>query len=137
MTTTIIYTNDNGGVSVCVPTGELDIQATKEKDTPEHSIIVDASTLPEADNDFFNAWELSGETVSVNIDKAKQITKARLRAERAPLLQAQDVLYMKALEQGQDTAAIIAEKQRLRDITNLADACTTTAELRALSVQGA
>ena len=133
----IIFTNETGGVSVCVPTGELDIETTKAKDTPEHSIIVDASTLPEADNDFFNAWELNGETVSVNIDKAKAITKDRLRAERAPLLQAQDVLYMKALEQGQDTAAIVAEKQRLRDITNLADACTTTAELRALSVQGA
>jgi hypothetical protein len=72
--------------------------------------------------------------ITINIDKAKALTKERLRAERAPLLQAQDVLYMKALEQGQDTAAIVAEKQRLRDITNLADACTTTEELRALSV---
>lgn len=137
MAQVIIFTNDNGGVSVCVPTGELSLAETKAKDTPEHSIIVDASILPEADNDFFNAWELNSETVSVNIDKAKAITKDRLRQERAPLLQAQDVLYMKALEQGQDTAAIVAEKQRLRDITNLADACTTTAELRALSVQGA
>ena len=72
--------------------------------------------------------------VLVNIEKAKALTKDRLRADRAPLLQAQDVLYMKALEQGQDTAAIVAEKQRLRDITNLTDACTTTEELRALSV---
>lgn len=71
--------------------------------------------------------------ITINIDKAKALTKDRLRAERTPLLQAQDVLYMRALEQGQDTAAIVAEKQRLRDITNLADACTTTAELRALS----
>lgn len=134
MTQVIIFTNENGGVSVCVPTGELDIEATKAKDTPEHSIIVDSDTLPEADNDFFNAWELQGGAVVVNIDKAKALTKDRLRAERAPLLQAQDVLYMRALEQGQDTTAIVAEKQRLRDITNLADACTTTAELRALSV---
>ena len=123
-----------GGVSVCTPSGELDIESTKAKDTPEHSIIVDSSDLPEADNDFFNAWELNGETVSVNIDKAKALTKDRLRAARTPLLQAQDVLYMRALEQGQDTTAIVAEKQRLRDITSLADACTTTAELRALSV---
>ena len=130
----IIFTNENGGVAVCYPTGELDIEATKAKDTPEHSIIVDSDTLPEADNDFFNAWELQGETVVVNIDKAKALTKDRLRAARTPLLQAQDVLYMKALEQGQDTAAIVAEKQRLRDITSLADACTTTAALRALSV---
>ena len=134
MTQVIIFTNEMGGVSVCTPTGELDIESTKAKDTPEHSIIVDSSDLPEADNDFFNAWELNGETVSVNIDKAKALTKDRLRAARTPLLQAQDVLYMRALEQGQDTTAIVAEKQRLRDITSLADACTTTAELRALSV---
>jgi hypothetical protein len=134
MTQVIVFTNDTGGVSVCVPTGELDIEATKAKDTPEHSIIVDASALPEADYDFFNAWELQDGVVLVNIEKAKALTKDRLRADRAPLLQAQDVLYMKALEQGQDTAAIVTEKQRLRDITNLADACTTTAELRALSV---
>ena len=134
MKNVIIFTNDTGGVSVCVPTGDLDIEATKAKDTPEHSIIVDTSALPEADNDFFNAWELQDGVVLVNIEKAKALTKDRLRADRAPLLQAQDVLYMKALEQGQDTAAIVTEKQRLRDITNLADACTTTAELRALSV---
>jgi len=70
MTQVIIFTNDNGGVSVCVPTGELDIHATKAKDTPSHSIIVDDSTLPQADNDFFNAWELTGDTVTVNMTKA-------------------------------------------------------------------
>lgn len=128
----IIYTNDLGGVSVCAPTGELDIQAVKVKDTPDHSIIVDSDSLPNADNDFFDAWELSGETVSVNIDKAKAITKTRLRAERAPLLAAQDVLFQRALEANADTSAIVAEKNRLRDITNLVDSCTTLEELRAL-----
>ena len=130
----IIFTNDNGGVSVCVPTGELDIQAVKAKDTPSHSIIVDSADLPEADNDFFDAWELNDGVVSVNLNKAKELTKRRLRAERAPLLAAQDVAFQRALETGADTATIVAEKQRLRDITNLADACTTTAELRALGV---
>lgn len=130
----IIFTNDNGGVSVCVPTGELDIQAVKAKDTPSHSIIVQDSELPQADNDFFDAWELSNGTVSVNLTKAKELTKARLRREREPLLAAQDVLFQRAQETGADTTAIVAEKQRLRDITNLVDPCTTTAELRALKV---
>lgn len=130
----IIFTNDNGGVSVCVPTGELSLEETKAKDTPSHSIIIDDSFLPQADNDFFNAWELSNGAVTVNIEKAKTITKERLRAERAPLLAAQDVLFQRALEVGADTTAIVTEKQRLRDITQLADACTTTAELRALQV---
>lgn len=130
----IVYSNDSGGVSVCYPTGELTIEAVKAKDTPEHSIIVDFNTLPNADNDFFDAWELNGETVSVNLTKAKALTKARLRTERAPLLAAQDVAFQRALESGADTTAIVAEKQRLRDITLLADTCTTTAELRALEV---
>ena len=70
--------------------------------------------------------------ITINIDKAKEITKDRLRTEREPLLLAQDVLFQRALETSADTTAIVAEKQRLRDITNLADACTTTDELRAL-----
>jgi hypothetical protein len=72
--------------------------------------------------------------ITINFDKAKEITKDRLRAERTPLLQAQDVLYMRALEQNQDTTAIVAEKQRLRDITQLADAATTLEELKDLKV---
>jgi hypothetical protein len=71
--------------------------------------------------------------ITINIDKAKAITKDRLRAERAPLLAAQDVAFQRALEAAGDTTAIVAEKQRLRDITGLVDACQTTDELKALS----
>ena len=130
----IIFTNDNGGVSVCTPTGELDIQAVKAKDTPSTSIIVQDTELPQADNYFFDAWELSGITVSVNLTKAKALTKARLRFDREPLLAVQDVLFQRALETSADTTAIVAEKTRLRNITNGVDTCTTTAQLRALSV---
>jgi len=134
MAQVIIFTNDSGNVSVCIPTGELDIQAVKAKDTPSTSIIVQDSELPQADNDFFNAWELANGVVTVNLDKAKEITKTRLRAEREPLLAAQDVLFQRALEAQADTTAIVAEKQRLRDVTSLVDGCTSTAELRALEV---
>jgi len=131
----IIHENDNGGVSVTVPTGELSIEAVKTKYTPSGSIIVDSDTLPNSDNDFFDAWQLSGSTVSVNISKAKEITKKRLRAEREPLLAAQDVLFQRALETSADTTAIVAEKQRLRDITIQVDSATTTAELRAMKAE--
>jgi hypothetical protein len=70
--------------------------------------------------------------ITINLDKAKAITKDRLRQERAPLLVAQDVLYMRATEANQDTTAIVAEKQRLRDITKLADEATTLDELKQL-----
>ena len=73
--------------------------------------------------------------ITINFDKAKAITKDRLRAERAPLLQAQDVAFQRALESGADTSAIVAEKQRLRDITQLADQATTLDGLATLKVQ--
>lgn len=71
--------------------------------------------------------------ITINIDKAKEITKARLRQEREPLLAAQDVAFQRALESGADTSSIVAEKQRLRNITQLADAATTTDELKNLT----
>ena len=73
--------------------------------------------------------------IVINFDKAKDITKDRLRAERTPLLQAQDIAFQKALEQGGDTSAVVAEKNRLRDITKLADTATTLDELRAIKVE--
>ena len=42
---------------------------------------------------------------------------------------------MKAQESGADTTAIVTEKNRLRDITNQVDSCTTTDELKALSCE--
>ena len=134
MTQAIIFTNDNGGVSVCIPTGELPIEQVQIKDTPKGSIIVNTSDLPNQHNDFFDAWELVDGKVEVSLAKAKEITKKRLRAEREPLLQAQDVAFQRALEAGSDTSAIVAEKNRLRDVTKLADAETTLEGLRAIKV---
>ena len=71
--------------------------------------------------------------ITINIDKAKDLTKTRLRTEREPLLLAQDVLFQRALESSADTTAIVAEKQRLRDITKLVDSATTTDQLKLLS----
>lgn len=71
--------------------------------------------------------------ISINIDKAKEVTKERLRRERAPLLVAQDVAFQRALESGTDTTAIISEKQRLRDITSLADQANSLDELKAIT----
>ena len=134
MKNVIVFTNSNGGVSVCIPTGELPIEQVQSKDCPADSYIVAKDSLPEADNDFFDAWEQTKGVVTVNIDKAREITKARLRREREPLMAAQDVAFQRALESGADTSAIVAEKQRLRDIPTLADGVTTLAGLRALSV---
>jgi hypothetical protein len=73
--------------------------------------------------------------ITIDLAKAKEATKKRLRDERVPLLAAQDIAFQRALESGTDTVAIVAEKQRLRDIPNLVDTCTTLDELSALKAQ--
>ena len=133
MSQVIIFANDNGGVSTCIPTGEISIEAVLEKDCPKGAIIVEQSALPSQHNDFYDAWELADGVVTVSLPKAVELTKKRLRAERTPLLAAQDVAFQRALEEGKDTTAIVAEKQRLRDITNIT--ATTLDELRALKAE--
>ena len=130
----IIFTNDNGGVATCIPTGEISIEAVMTKDVPagRGARIVNIVDLPNQYNDFYDAWEMDATSVTVNLDKAKEITKKRLRAEREPLLAAQDVAFQRALESGADTTAIVAEKNRLRDVTGLVDAVSTLEGLRAI-----
>ena len=75
--------------------------------------------------------------IIVDINKAKDITKNRLRVERKPLLEAQDVAFQRALESNADTSAIVAEKQRLRDITNQVDTANTVEELKSITLENA
>ena len=74
-------------------------------------------------------------SITINLTKAKEITKNRLRSDRKPLLEAEDIKFMQAQESGADTTAIVAEKKRLRDITKDTDSCTTLDQLKALSVE--
>ena len=73
--------------------------------------------------------------ITINLTKAKDITKDRLRIERKSLLEAEDIKFMQAQEAGSDTSAIVAEKNRLRDITKDVDSCKTTDELKALKAE--
>ena len=72
--------------------------------------------------------------ITIDINKAKVITKDRLREERKPLLDAQDILFNRALEGNADTSAIVGEKNRLRDITKQVDGMKTLDELKGASV---
>ena len=69
----IIFTNDNGNVSVCYPTSELSIEEVLTKDCPAGSIIVDADTLP---TEYFDAWEIVDGQVVVNETKKQAIIDA-------------------------------------------------------------
>jgi hypothetical protein len=127
----IIYNNGNG-VSVVFPTGELSLDEIKKRDCPENSIVIDDADLPS--RDFRNAWEIVEGKVKVNFFKAKDLTKNKLRAERKFLLEAQDVAFQRALENGSDTSSIVNEKERLRNITNLVDACNSIDELKNIKI---
>ena len=73
--------------------------------------------------------------ITINLNKAKDIWKDKLRTERAPLLSQLDVQFQRALETGADTTEIVAEKQRLRDITNLVTSASTLDEIKSISVE--
>ena len=72
--------------------------------------------------------------IKIDIPKAQEITKDRLRAERTPLLQALDIEMMKNLTDAEKLAEIEAEKQRLRDITKVVDTLETVEELKAATL---
>jgi hypothetical protein len=130
MTQAIIFTNDNGNVSVCIPTGELPINEVLAKDCPAGAIIVDDSTLPQgADAQFFDAWELNGSTVTVNFEKAKTIKLAQFNAKAVEEAQKRQLNTLAGLENTPDDATWSASLTAGR--TAIANA-TTTAELVAI-----
>ena len=89
-------------------------------------------TIP-AERTFREGWEANEDTavISVNMERAKDIWRDKIRQARIEPLSNLDADYMKALETGADTTSIIAQKQALRDAPALAsiDAATTPDEL--------
>jgi hypothetical protein len=72
--------------------------------------------------------------ITINFDKAKDITKDRLRTERKPMLESLDVVQLRNLNNPEVLAEIEAKKQALRDATNQVDTMTTLDELKAASL---
>lgn len=91
---------------------------------------------------FRDAWSLgSGSTdnaIVVDMDIAKGIWRDKIRAARDGAFGALDTAFMKALETGADTSAIVAQKQALRDAPAdpAIDAATTPEELKAVQPAG-
>ena len=85
-------------------------------DKDGNQIDASTATVP-SDRHFRGAWSLSGKVISEDMDAAKVIFKDKIREVRAPLLEAEDVVYMKALEADDATAkaASVAKKKKLRD----------------------
>lgn len=89
-----------------------------------------------AERTFREGWEANEDTavISVNMEKAKDIWREKIREARIEPLANLDADYMKALETGADTTSVISQKQALRDAPALAsiDAATTPDELKAI-----
>jgi len=75
-----------------------------------------AVTIP-SDRHFRGAWSLSGDVISEDLATAKTIFKDKIREVRKPLLEEQDVAYMRAIEADDSSAKTAAanKKTALRD----------------------
>ena len=85
-------------------------------DKDGNQIDASSATVP-SDRHFRGAWSLSGSVISEDMTAAKTIFKDKIREVRAPLLEAEDVVYMKALEadDADAKAASVTKKAALRD----------------------
>ena len=110
--------------------------ATKTFVTDKDGATADASsiTLP-SDRHFRNAWKLNGSVMTEDMTAAKVIFKNKIREVRKPLLEEEDVVYMKALEADDASAktASVAKKKALRDApaAKAIDDADTIAKLKA------
>ena len=85
-------------------------------DKDGNSIDASTATVP-SDRHFRGARSLSAKLISEDMTKAKEIFKDKIREVRQPLLDAEDVAYMKALEADDASAktASVNKKKALRD----------------------
>jgi hypothetical protein len=70
--------------------------------------------------------------ITINITKAKEVWKEKIRTARKPVLEKLDVDFVKAQETSSDTTSIVADKQTLRDLPSQVDTATTTDEIKAV-----
>ena len=131
----IIYTNESGGVSVIIPTGELSIEEVAAKDVPEGVAyeIVEDDAIP-SDRTFRNAWVLGDCCIEHDLDKCKALGHDMRRAKRAEEFAPHDEVIMKQIP-GADAEAAEAARQEIRDkyaaVQDAIDAAATPEDIKA------
>ena len=70
--------------------------------------------------------------ITIDITKAKNIWKDKIRFHRDKALKKLDVDFIKAQEAGTDTTSIVADKNTLRDLPSQVDTATTVDEIKAV-----
>lgn len=110
----IIYTNEAGGLSIVIPTGELSIDEVAAKDVPAGAdyAIVEDDAVP-ADRTFRAAWVLHNGTVEHDLHKCKEIAHNMRRAMRAAELAPHDEIIAKQIP-GMDPSTAEVSRQQIR-----------------------
>ena len=70
--------------------------------------------------------------ITIDITKAKEVWKNKIRSARISALAKLDIDFIKAQEQGNDTTSIVATKQLLRDLPNQVDTANSINEIKAV-----
>lgn len=137
MTTRIAYTRPDGGVSI------VTVAEGKPVDRVLARLPADAADIrqlpgdwqPPADRAFRNAWKMDGDKIDIDMERARDIHRDRLRRMRAPKLAELDIEYQRADEAGDNEKKkdIAKRKQALRDVTAdpAIELASTPDELRA------
>jgi hypothetical protein len=117
----VIVYKEEENVVVVIPSNNTDVKTLINivpDGTKYH--IMDIKKLP-SNGYFRNAWELIDGKVTINIEKAKEIQRNIWRKMREPKLKELDLLYMRALEEGDKPTQknIITQKKTLRDVTTI------------------
>ena len=104
-------------------------------DKDDNEKRVDELTSQPSNKDFRGAWTLSGTVITEDLSTAKDIFKDKIREVRKPLLEAEDTVFMKALEDDDATAKANSKtkKNNLRDApaASAITSATTITELKA------
>lgn len=67
---------------------------------------------------------------NINLDKAKEIHKEKIREARKPILETLDKDFIRGLEDGKDTSGIVSKKKKLRDATKISSRIKTVEKLK-------
>ena len=137
MSKVIIYNQENGIMAVCVPAENcgLTIEEIAAKDCPEGARIIENTDLDSLDNEFRNAWSCDADmNPTIDMEKARDVWRDKIRIARKPKLAELDIQYMRAQEAGEDTSAIVATKNKLRDFPAKPEitSATTVEELKVI-----
>ena len=137
MSKVIIYTGEEGNVHLCVPSQQYmdetgsTIEDVMAKDAPSGAIIVDDSIFPaDVHDEFFNAWELHGETITVNFEKAKAIKLDDYNFWSIGIAQKRNTNTLAGIPNSPDDATWMAKLSSDREAIKSA---TTIEQLKAVS----